>query len=132
MNLMRSTVAKPQIEIDKAIQELIQHQAERCTIVHCRFFTKELCGVRIWPSTFLIEDQGRKCKLIKAFNISVMPGWTQHFVANDYIRFTLVFEGLSKPCESFYLQEIIPEQYAFHSNEIRRNSTDVYVEEVFC
>lgn len=70
---MSSTNAKSQIEIDKAIQELIQHQTERSTIVHCRFFTEELCGIRIWPSTFLIEDNDRKCKLIKAFNISIMP-----------------------------------------------------------
>lgn len=129
---MSISIAKPQVEIDKAIDELIQSQAESCTIVHCRFFTKELCGVRIWPSTFLIEDNGRKCKLIKAFNISVMPDWTQHFIVNDFIRFTLVFEGLSKPCTSFQLQEIIPEQYAFHSKEIARNGTDIYFEEVFC
>lgn len=129
---MSSIIAKPQVEIDKAIEELIQHQTENCTIVHCRFFTRELCGVRIWPSTFLIEDNGHKCKLIKAFNISMMPDWTQHFIINDFIRFTLVFEGLSKSCMSFRLQEIIPEQYAFHSKEIARNSTDVYFEEVFC
>lgn len=129
---MSSTIAEPQIEIDKAIKELLQFQTERCTILHCRFFAQEVCGVRIWPSTFLIEDEGRKCKLIKAFNISIMPGWTQYLIVKDYIRFTLVFEGLSKPCKSFYLQEIIPEQYAFYSNEIKRNSTDVYFEEVFC
>jgi hypothetical protein len=132
MNPMSSTIAKPQIEIDKSIEELIQHQTERCTIVHCRFFSKELCGVRIWPSTFLIEDDGRKCRLIKAFNISVMPDWTEHFIVNNFIRFTLVFEGLSKTCMSFHLQEIIPEQYAFYTNEIKRNSTDVYSEEVLC
>ena len=80
---------------------MIQQQTERCTIVHCRFFTKELCGVRIWPNTFLTEDNGRKCKLIKPFNISLMPGWTEHFVVNDFIRFTLVFEGLSKPALFF-------------------------------
>lgn len=129
---MSNIIAKPQVEIDKAIEELIQHQTENCTIVHCRFFTRELCGVRIWPSTFLIEDNGHKCKLIKAFNISMMPHWTQHFIINDFIRFTLVFEGLGKSCMSFRLQEIIPEQYAFHSKEIARNSTDVYFEEVFC
>jgi hypothetical protein len=125
-------IARPQEETDKALTELLQQQPERCTILHCRFFTKELCGVRIWPSTFLIENDGRKCKLIKAFNISMMPEWTEHFVVNDFIRFTLVFEGLSKDCLSFYLQEIIPEQYAFHSKEIMRNATDVYFEEVFC
>jgi len=129
---MSNPIAKPQPEIDKALKELLLNQAERCTIVHCRFFSQELCGVRIWPSTFLIENNGRKCRLIKAFNISIMPNWTEHFVVNDFIRFTLVFEGLSKDCKSFSLQEVIPEQYAFHSKEITRNSTDVYFEEVFC
>lgn len=129
---MSTKFITPDVEIDKAIKEMIQHQTESCTIVHCRFFIKELAAVRIWPSTFLIEDSGRKCKLIKAFNISIMPDWTQHFVVNDFIRFTLVFEGLSKPCKSFYLQEEIPELYAFYSTEILRNSTDVYTTEVFC
>ncbi len=129
---MTSSIEKPQIEIGKATGELIELQTERCAIVHCRFFTEELCGVRIWPSTFLFENNGRKCQLIKAFNISLMPKWTEHFVMHDFIRFTLVFEGLSKECGSFRLQEAIAEQYAFHSKEIARNSTDVYFEEVFC
>jgi hypothetical protein len=129
---MSTTIAKPQIEIDSAIKELIKHQTERCAIVHCRFYVEELSAVRIWPSTFLIEDNGRKSKLIKPFNISLMPEWTQHFVINDFIRFTLVFEGLSKACKTFHLLEDITEPYAFYSNEITRNSTDVYFAEVFC
>lgn len=129
---MSRILASPQIEIDKSIKELIQQQTERCTIVHCRFFTKELCGVRIWPQTFLIEDSGKKCKLIKTFNISLMPDWTEHFVINDFIRFTLVFEGLRRHCRFFYLREEIPEEYAFYSKEIKRNATDVYLAEVFC
>ncbi len=38
---MSTTIAKPQIEIDNAIKELIKHQTERCVIVHCRFFSEE-------------------------------------------------------------------------------------------
>ncbi len=128
---MSVTIAKPQIEIDAAIKNLIQHQVERCTIVHCRFYTDFPTGVRIWPTTFLIEDNGRKCKLIKAFNISIAPDWTQHFIYNDFIRFTLVFEGLKKACGSFYLSEDITEPFAFYSKEISRNSSDVYFAEVF-
>ncbi|HEY5369831.1 MAG TPA: hypothetical protein VIJ75_12660 [Hanamia sp.] len=56
---MSRNIARPQIEIDNAIKEMIQFQTERCTIVHCRFFTNELCGVRIWPDTFLIEAMGK-------------------------------------------------------------------------
>jgi hypothetical protein len=124
--------AKPQIEMDQAIRELIQQQTERCTIVHCRFFASELTAIRIWPSTFLVEETGRRCKLIKAFHISLMPEWTPHFAPDDFIRFTLVFEGLSKPCKTFHLLEDIPEPYAFYSKEIVRNSTDVYLTEVYC
>lgn len=129
---MSSTIAKPQIEVDQAIKELIQQERERCVIVHCRFFVEELSAVRIWPSTFLIQDNGRKSKLIKPFNIALMPHWTQHFVMNDFVRFTLIFEGLSKACKSFYLLEDIREPYAFYTHKINRNRTDVYFTEVFC
>jgi hypothetical protein len=129
---MSVTIAKPQIEIDAAIKELIQHEVERCTIVHCRLFTPEPTAVRIWPTTFLIEDKGRKVKLIKAFNISLAPDWTQHFVFNDFIRFTLVFEGLTKNCKAFHLLEDITEPFAFYSKQISRNSSDVYFAEIFC
>lgn len=129
---MSTEIAKPQVEIDAAIKELVKQQVERCTIVHCRFYTGVPTGIRIWPSTFLIEDNGRKVKLIEAFNISISPHWTHHFIFNDYIRFTLVFEGLSKPCKSFDLHEEIAEPLAFYSHLISRNSTDVYTTEVFC
>ena len=129
---MSTTIAKPQIEIDEAIKELIERETERCVIVHCRYFVEELSAVRIWPSTYLIQDNGRKSKLIKPFNIALMPDWTEHFVINDFIRFTLIFEGLSKDCESFYLLEDIREPFAFYSHQITRNKTDVYFTEVFC
>jgi hypothetical protein len=129
---MSTIFAKPEIEIDLDIKEMIQQENERCVIVHCRYYIEELSAVRIWPSTYLIPDSGSKSKLIKPFNIALMPHWTQHFVLNDFIRFTLVFEGLSKSCKSFSLLEDIREPYAFHTNEILRNRTDVYFTEVFC
>lgn len=128
---MSVIIAKPQIEIDAELKALIKLQPEGCTIVHCRFFIDFPAGVRIWPSTFLIEDTARKSKLIKAFNISIMPDWTHHNVFKDFIRFTLVFEKLSKDCRSFYLLEEINEPYAFYSKQISRNKTDVYSTEVF-
>jgi len=126
------TIAKPQVEIDDAVKDLLHHQTEECTIVHCRYFSTEPTGVRIWPSTFLIEDGGRRCKLIKNFNISITPEWTFHFVQNEYIRFTLVFEGLSKECNFFLLLEDIKQPYAFYSNKILRNKSGVYTIEIFC
>jgi len=128
---MSTSTAKPQVEIDNGIKELIKHQPERCVIVHCRFFSEEFSAIRIWPSTYLIQDTGKKSKLIKPFNIALMPHWTQHFVINDFIRFTLVFEGLNKTCKSFYLLEDINESYAFYSHNITRNRSDVYYTEVF-
>lgn len=129
---MSTVKAKPQVEIDAAIKALVQRQVERCTIVHCRFYTEVPTGIRIWPTTFLNEDNGRKVKLIKVFNISISPHWTHHFTFDDFIRFTLVFEGLSKGCKSFELHEEIEEPLAFYSHPISRNNTDVYTTEVFC
>jgi len=125
------TIARPQVEIDEAVKELVAQQTEQCTIVHCRYFTGEPAGVRIWPSTYLVEDTGKRCKLIKAFNISIMPEWTFHFIENDYIRFTLVFEALSNACREFYLLEDIKQPYGFYSKMISKNSSGVYTAEVF-
>ena len=127
-----TTIAKPQVEIDDAVKELMAAQTEECTIVHCRYFTTEPTGVRIWPQTFLVEDTGRRCKLIKNFNIAIMPQWTFHLVANTFIRFTLVFEALAKDCTFFHLLEDIPQPFAFYSNRVTKNSSGVYTVEVFC
>ncbi|HZI68742.1 MAG TPA: hypothetical protein VFD44_03485, partial [Hanamia sp.] len=75
---MSTTIARPEIEIDEEIKALVEQETERCVIVHCRFFVQEISAVRIWPTTYLIPDVGRKSKLIKPFNIALMPDWTQH------------------------------------------------------
>jgi hypothetical protein len=124
------TIARPQVEIDADVQALVEQQAEQCTIVHCRYYTGEPAGVRIWPTTYLVEDSGKRCSLVKAFNISIMPEWTFHFIENDYIRFTLVFEGLAQDCREFYVLEDIPQPYAFYSKMIKKNSSGVYTAEV--
>ena len=126
------TIAKPQVDIDVALKELIAQQTEECTIVHCRYFSDEPTGVRIWPSTFLIEDTGGRRRMIKNFNISIMPEWTFHFVKHEFIRFTLVFEGLGKECCFFHLKEDIPQPLGFYSNKVLKNNTGVYTVEVFC
>lgn len=124
--------AAPQVEIDEAIKELVFSEPEKCTIVHCRHYAIEPSGVRIWPNTFLIEDNGSRRKLIKAFNISLMPHWTFHLVENEFIRFTLVFEGLSAGCRQLHLLEDIKQPGGFFSELFERNKTDVYTVEVFC
>lgn len=125
------TIAKPQVQIDEAIKELIAEQTEQCTIVHCRHYTTEPTGVRIWPTTYLVEDNGLRCKLIKAFNISIMPEWTYHFTKNDYIRFTLIFEALSNNSRHFNLLEDIQQPFGFYSKVVSKNSSGVYLVEVF-
>ncbi len=123
---MSIEIARPQVEIDAAIKELLQVQPEKCTIVHCRLAVDDESLYRIWPQTFLIEDSGSRRRLIKAFNISVMPQWTISFDASDTVRFTLVFEGLGRGCSYFTLLEDIPEPGGFYTDAIQRNSSDVY------
>ncbi|MEO6670762.1 MAG: hypothetical protein ABIN36_14870 [Ferruginibacter sp.] len=124
------SIARPQVVIDEAVKELIQHQLEKCTIVHCRLYATEDTMLRIWPSTFLIEDDGSKRKLIKEFNISLAPNWTLYPTGSSYACFTLLFEGLSKTCESFHLLEEISEPGGFYTDVILRNRTDVYVADI--
>jgi hypothetical protein len=128
---MPLTIARPQVQIDEDIKLHVQHATENCTIVHCIYTgNEESMAVRIWPSTFLVQDDGNRRKLIKAFNISLMPDWTYHH--SGEARFTLLFEGLTKDCSSFYLLEDIPEAGGFYSDTMIRNSTDVYRAEIFC
>lgn len=96
------------------------------TIVHC------VCGqdaaYRIWPSTYLIEyGSNRKAKLVTAFNISFYPYWT---LKDKGQKFTLIFEGLSKECAVFDLQEVIPQEGGFLVKSIVRNQTDVYTVQI--
>mgnify|MGYP000944249872 CR=1 FL=1 len=119
-NRMPETLEKP-----KVIEEVkTQEDTERQTIVHCTINSdEENYAYRIWPSTFLIErENGRRAKLLTAFNISFAPEWT----LNDGKGFTLIFEGLSKGCRVFDLKELIPEAGGFESTNIRRTNNDVY------
>jgi hypothetical protein len=110
---------KTENEVLEKTETLVE--AERQTIVHCT--CPETYAYRVWPSTFLIErGTGKKAKLITAYNISFAPQWT----INDGKGFTLIFEGLSKECTVFDLQEIIPQAGGFEANGILRNNSDVY------
>src|ERR1700752_4476577 len=91
-------------ETKKKSKTKTQPTTERPTIVHCTYNPD--AAVRIWPTTYLIEkERGRKAKLITMFNISFAPEWTYGKVNP---KFTLVFEGLSKECTMFDLEEQIP------------------------
>jgi hypothetical protein len=80
-------------------------------------------AIRIWPTTFLIQDNSDRKKLLHAFNISPYPNWK---IVNEGHVFTLVFEGLDKHCLLFDVVEDIPEMGGFRFENIKRNDTDVY------
>ena len=124
-------ISKPRVAIAEEVKAFVQTEEARSTIVHCRIFSPLPTLARIWKTVYLVEDDGTKVKLIKAFNISMAPNWTLFIVENSYIHFTLLFEGLRKGCTSFYVYEDIPEPGSFYSKTIARNKTDVYETELF-
>jgi 3-polyprenyl-4-hydroxybenzoate decarboxylase len=95
------------------------------TIVHCICMME--AAYRIWPSTYLIEQGGKKAKLITAYNVTFYPYWT---LKNPGQKFTLIFEGLSKGCAVFDLKEEIPQEGGFYVKGILRNGSDVYTVEI--
>lgn len=118
---MATTVAQPVFK--PKIDFAVQHDTleERATIVHCTVSTLSL--VRIWPTTFLVQDDGVRKALLQAYHITRYPDWKWLLPGQ---AFTLVFEGLDKRCLLFDLLEDIPEPGGFHIANIERNRTDVY------
>jgi hypothetical protein len=127
---MATSISKPRVRIDEDIRAFLQTEEQRTTIVHCRIFSPYPTLARIWQSTYLVEEDGNKVLLIKAFNISMAPDWTWFITEDGLVCFTLLFEGLSKGCTSFQLLEDINEPGGFYSGKIERNKTDVYVVEL--
>jgi hypothetical protein len=125
-----ATTTKPHIKIDEEILSYVQTEEQRTTIVHCRIYTPFPTLARIWNTTYLLEDNGNKVALIKAFNISMAPDWTWFETEQGFFHFTLLFEGLSKGCTLFQVVEDIAEPGGFFSDRIRRNATDVYEAEL--
>jgi hypothetical protein len=95
------------------------------TVVHCTltFSTR----IRIWPSTFLVQDNGIRKKLLHAFNI---PAYPKYINAPAGYTFTLVFESIDKLCVLFDLFEDIPQNGGFHIEKMIRNKTGVYRVEI--
>jgi hypothetical protein len=127
---MATIISKPTIKIDKEVLQFLQTEEQRTTIVHCRLHSPYPTLARVWPSTYLIEESGRKVKLIKAFNIAMAPDWTWFISEDGFVCFTLLFEGLTKDCTLFHLIEDIDEAGGFYSGKIERNKSDVYVVEL--
>lgn len=111
-------------------EALIQIQTEESgqTIVHCKVADAEL--IRIWPTTFLIQNTGSRSSLLFADGISIAPEWSFVVHANGFASFTLIFESLDADCKNFYLDEIIPESNGFYTRSVKKNRTGVYTVEL--
>jgi hypothetical protein len=113
-----------EITIDPLLLSQTESLSEKCTIVRCRYQQTYYGRIRIWPSTFLIQNNGVRKKMLQHYNIALYPEWIA--VKSNPYYFTLIFEGLDQDCTSFDLLEDIPEPGEFHIRGIRRNQTDVY------
>ncbi len=123
MSMLDDPLVVPDTALLNAVDELGQ------TIVHCKL--KYANAIRIWKSAVLIDNNGKTSALLHVENIAVYPNWTIPKIKNNYAYFTLIFEGLSKNCINFYLDESIPEPGGFYSNKIAKNNSGVYEVEVF-
>ncbi|RYY87988.1 MAG: hypothetical protein EOO15_10335 [Chitinophagaceae bacterium] len=118
---MSETLTRPTFKPDISFEVATLPDPERNTIVHVTL--PELTLARIWPTTFLVQDDGTRKGLLHAFNITQYPNWKFFFPGE---RFTLVFEGLDRNCLLFDLFEDIPEPGGFYIENIERNKSDVY------
>jgi hypothetical protein len=119
---------KPLIEIQEPEVEIQVdpfEEVEKQVTVHCSIPCPAGGGLRIWPSTYLVTEDGTKISLVHWEGISLAPEWTRVNKEQNY-RFTLIFAGLPSSCKAFSLEEIIPEPGGFHVGNIKRNKTDVY------
>ena len=110
-------VFKPEINFE--VEELLQE--ERSTIVHCSLSIT--CLLRISYTTYLVQQNGDRKKLLQAYNIASFPDWKLVLPRH---RFTLIFEGLDRDCKKFDLIEDVQEMHPFEFKDIKRNNTDVY------
>ena len=110
-------IFKPQIDFAVAPDPFM----EKSVIVHCQM---RIGGpARMWPSTYLLQEDGTRKPLLHAWNISSYPEW--RYLKSGGV-FTLLFEGLDDSCRMFDLLEDIPEPGGFEVFGIRRNKEDVY------
>ena len=121
-------IAEPQVETSISNELSTAIDPEKQTILHCRVKTDFFTYIRIHATTYLIENTGKKSKLITTVDISVAPEWCAGNYDRGFNYFTLIFEGLSKDCTSFHLQEFAAagENNLFETAVIERNNTDVY------
>ncbi|CAM3336832.1 hypothetical protein NZD85_04640 [Empedobacter stercoris] len=122
---MSATILEEKIFIDTELLTNIEEESQ--VIIHCCMNADEYANAaRIWPSTFIIDNQsGKRCQLVFADGITMYPNWT-YIEEKSSLNFTLIFNGLPKSCRSFDLVEIIPQAGGFEYRKINRNKSDVY------
>lgn len=113
-------------------RSLLQPETEQVTILHCRILIWREAGLRIWPTTYLMEGEKVVSRLLFAFNIPFAPGCVFRKCQTEYACFTLIFEALPVCCRQFSLLELpAVESNPFFSLPIERNETDVYEVELY-
>ncbi len=123
-----TAVEVPPVKLDpKLIEEVMSEYQEECAvIVHCSYTAQFTGGIRIWPSTVLIDQEsGSRARLLHALDITMAPVWMR-VSGGTTARFTLLFSALPKSCTYFTLFEDIPQPGGFEIRNIRRNKSDVY------
>ena len=126
---MDTTIKTPSIDVAKKLKEevLTQTDVESQVIVHVNCQASWMGEkLRIWNTTYLLcKESGNRSNLIKSYNISIYPEWTE---LEPYAlhEFTLIFQTLPKVCTKFDLIEDIPESGGFLFKDTLRNNSDVY------
>ena len=122
------------IKIDKCLieQALNDILIEKQVIVHCFLrAAKRNMPMRIGKFTYIRDqDSLHRSKIVTAYNICIYPHWKE-VTGDTGAKFTLVFSGLPKSCNSFHLFEHVPQDGGFYSETIQRNKTDVYSIEIY-
>lgn len=98
------TKERKRIIVESSVKKALAKKEEKQTILHCRYHSLFSTKLRIWQSTYLIDDAGRKYKLIKELDIGLMPDWKFCKAIGGFCHFTLVFEGLNKEATTFFFR----------------------------
>lgn len=114
-------ITRPHTAPDVTIEVDLLQLEERTTIVHCTLVEDSF--IRIWPTTYLVQQNGVRKQLVQSYGIASFPDWG---LAHAGHRFTLVFEGLDRDCPTFTLIEEIPEPGGLIIGPLPRNQSDVY------
>jgi hypothetical protein len=117
---------KPEVDMDTLVSIDTDVMEDSYVYVHCYFQTAMNDLVRIWRTTYLVDQsQGSRSQLVHAENISYAPQWTV-IRENTTYSFLLIFSALPKSCMQFDLVEEIAMPGGFVVRNIPRNQTDVY------